>query len=170
MKTKVVTLFLLCFGMQTAIAQSDTLPAKNPGTFLVQIKQDNALGFYPGVFGSLGINPDLDFTFYAVFWTNPTFGTASAGTNLWTETGIGLGLPALDGSLYFNPSLGFTHGNLQSGNAQGVIGEGVAPSLLILYLEDRFEAEGFFIYYKNLRSDNPNPVDYIIYWLYPGIR
>ena len=154
MKTKLLLVFLLCLGSFQIFAQQDSTTEKT-GSFLVQFNQDNALGFFPAVFGNLNLNPNLDLTYYAIFWTNPTFGTASAGTNLWTETGIGVGLPALDGALYFNPSIALTHGNLQSGNTQGVIAEGIAPSLAIFYVDDRFEAEGYFIFYKNLRSENP---------------
>lgn len=169
MKTKFWALCLLLGSFQALFAQSDTLE-KAPSTLMIQFTQDNALGFYPAIFGSVGLNQDLSLTYYGLFWTNPSFGNLNFGTNLWTETGIGLGLSTLGGRLYVNPSVGFTHGRLQSGGANSILAEGMAPSIAIIYTDKWVEADAFFIYYWGIRENGSPPLDYIIYWFIPGIR
>ena len=84
-----VTFFLAIylFFASTSIAQTST--------FSVALNQDNAFGFAPAVYGSFGIKEKLDFTYYGIFWTNHAY--TNEGGDAWTETGIGLGFPALDG-------------------------------------------------------------------------
>jgi len=57
-----------------------------------------------------------------------------------------------------------------SGGIQGVIGDGIVPSLTAFYLDDRFEVELFGAYYKAMRREGPITSDYALYWIYPGIR
>lgn len=134
------------------------------------INQDNAFGFYPAVFGNIGVNEQSGVTFYGIFWTNTSFGTPATVTNLWTEVGVGWNWGALDGRWQINPSLGITNGRLLSGGAQGVVGDGIVPGLTSFYLSGRFEVELFGAYYKALRRKGPITADYALYWIYPGVR
>lgn len=119
--------------------------------------------------GGFPLGDRFDLTTYAIFWTNPTFGSPSSGANLWTETGIGISSYTLEERLLLNPSLGLTHGSLLSGGEQGVLAEGIVPSFLGLYLDDRFETELFVAYYQVLRKEGPIQSSYVLYWIYPGI-
>ena len=47
---------------------------ERPSTFTISISQENAFGFYPAIFGSFGLSEKSDFTYYSIFWTNPSFG------------------------------------------------------------------------------------------------
>lgn len=154
-----IILSILFFHVQQLVAQNST--------FSVALNQDNAFGFAPAVYGSFGIKENLDFTYYGIFWTNHAFTNNGAGT--WTETGIGLGFPALDGKAYINPSLGFTHGSLLSNGTKegGNFGEGIVPSFVTYYTGDKLETEIYLGYYKALR-DGGISSDYLFYWVYPG--
>ena len=154
-----VTFFLAIylFFASTSIAQTST--------FSVALNQDNAFGFAPAVYGSFGIKEKLDFTYYGIFWTNHAY--TNEGGDAWTETGIGLGFPALDGKAYINPSLGFTHGSLLSNSPAGSFGEGIVPNVVAFYADDKLETEFYFGYYKALR-DGGISADFILYWAYPG--
>ncbi|MEM1218248.1 MAG: DUF6733 family protein [Bacteroidota bacterium] len=145
------------------------LQAQETGSFQLVLNQDNAFGFYPQVVGSRPISERFDLTAYGLFWTNPSFGSPATGTNFWTETGIGISSTTLQDRLVINPSIGFTHGNLLSGAEQGLLAEGIVPSLLLLYLDDRFETEAFVAYYQVLRREGPINSSFALYWIYPGI-
>ena len=142
-----------------------TVSAIAQGTFTVALNQDNAFGFAPAVFGSFGLNEKIDFTYYGIFWTNHAY--TNDGGDAWTETGIGLGFPALDGKAYINPSIGFTHGSLLSNSPTGKLGEGLVPNVAVFYTGDKLETEFYLGYYKALR-DGGVSADFILYWLYPG--
>ncbi|MCB0678978.1 MAG: hypothetical protein KDC32_03120 [Saprospiraceae bacterium] len=160
-------LFLLLILSLSLSVQSQT--DKPAPSFLVAINQDNAFGFYPAVYGSLGWKNETSFTFYGLFWTNPSFGNAGSGTDLWTEMGIGIQTLLADGRLSVNPSLGLTHGSLLSGGSRGVVGDGIVPSMTAFFVDGRVEAELFAAYYKSLREEGPVTYDYLLYWIYPGI-
>ena len=148
---------------------TNILPAQEAGTFQVVLNQDNAFGFYPQVVASRPLNERFDLTAYGLFWTNPSFGSPATGTNFWTETGVGISSTSLQGRLVLNPSFGLTHGNLLSGGEEGLLAEGIVPSLFLLYLDDRFETEAFFAYYQVLRRAGPINSSFALYWAYPGI-
>jgi len=139
--------------------------AGQTSTFAVSLNQDNAFGFAPAVYGSFNVKEKFDFTYYGIFWTNHAY--TNEGGDAWTETGIGLGFPALDGKAYINPSLGFTHGSLLSNSPSGSFGERVVPNVVAFYADDKLETELYFGYYKALR-DGGNSADFILYWAYPG--
>lgn len=154
----------------TLLEKKDDKQEKLPATFAVQILQNNAAGFYPLVLGSFGLSHKLSFTYYGVFWTNPSFGTLETGNDLWFEYGAGLGFKAANGDLFLNPSLGFTNGKFLSGGNQNVVGDGIVPSLFALYHKGHFEAEFYLSYYKALREEGPVTRDFILNWVLPGVN
>lgn len=156
---------LLLFAQTEVVEEND----KAPSSFALAINQDNAFGFYPAIYGSFGLNKNTSLTFYSIFWTNPQYGTAEAGTDLWTEMGVGLGFSLWDDQVLLQPSLGLTHGRLLSGRPEGVAGDGIVPSLVAFYFGKRFELEAFFSYYRSLKRDEPNYSDFVLYWAYPGV-
>lgn len=137
------------------------------GTLAITITTDNAFGFTPAVFGSFPINNKVDFTYYGVFWTNPVY--SNDGQDSWTETGIGIGIPTLQGKLYVNPSIGFTHGGLLSGSNPGSFGEGITPSLSMNLNTTKWEGEFYFGYFNAIR-DGGNSGDFTLGWLVPGYK
>ncbi|HMQ63674.1 MAG TPA: hypothetical protein PKE06_23530 [Flavilitoribacter sp.] len=143
-----------------------------PETFNLVLGLDNAFGFNPAVYGSFGLDAEsgASFTYYAIFWTNPSYGTFVDGSDLWLETGAGIGFTGLSGRLYLNPSIGLTHGKLLSDSPRGVPAEGIVPSMVAVFTEGRFEAEGYFAWYKALLNKGRNSGDYLLYWILPGIR
>jgi hypothetical protein len=168
MNLKTIVWVFLCITIQsTLLAQSDA--EKPESTLAIAINQDNAFGFYPAVYGSFGVDQSLSFSYYGLFWTNPSFGNATTGTDFWTEMGIGLSFGVFEDRLLLNPSLGFTHGRLLSGGPTAVVGDGIVPSLTGFLSDGIFEAEFFGAYYKALRKEGPNTYDYLLFWIYPGI-
>ena len=167
MKTKTISplLFFLLISTHLFSQKEKELP---PPSFNVGINYDNMFGFYPGIYGSFGVNENLSFTYYGLLWTNPSFGTPTSGSDNWLETGFGLGIELGDGKWYLNPSLAFTHGKLLSGGAEGVIGDGIAPNLSILYTDDDIELEAFGVWYKALREKGLFTYDYALFWFLPG--
>ena len=156
-----------------AFSYANTLPAQDeahPSTFTLVLNQDAAFGFYPAVFGTVEVAPGSSATFYGIFWTNASFGSPSTVTDLWTEVGAGWSWSVLENRLILNPTLGITNGKLLSGGTQGIVGDGIVPGLTAFYLDDRFEVELFGAYYKSLRKAGPITSDYLLYWIYPGIR
>lgn len=162
-------LYALLLLTSTVSAQDEESPER-PSTFAVGISMDNGFGFYPTVYGSMGINETTDFTYYGVFWTNPSFGLpqTSFSSDLWLESGIGIGFDAFNGTAYFNPSLGFTHGKLLSGGRESILFDGIVPSLTAYFYPGSFDGELFISYYQHLRKQSDNTLDFLYYWVYPG--
>ena len=160
--------FLLLLLPTLHVAQTDSL--KVPSTFAISISQDNAFGFYPAVFGSFGLDDQVSLTYYGQFWTNPSYGNLVAGTDTWLEAGIGLSFTLAEGRLFVNPSIGTTHGTLLSDAQDSKIMEGLVPSITSTFVDDRFEVDFFFAYYKALQNEGPNSGDYLLYWLLPGFK
>jgi len=167
MKTHLIFLALVLLFAPSLLSAQEEGPASS---FTLTINQDAAFGFYPAVFGSVGVTPASSVTFYSIFWTNISYGSPFGGTDLWTEIGAGWSWSVLGNRLLINPSLGITNGKLLSGGTQGVIADGIVPGLTAFYLDDRFEVELFGAYYKALRREGPTTYDYALYWIYPGIR
>ncbi|MEM1118907.1 MAG: DUF6733 family protein [Bacteroidota bacterium] len=158
MKIRLLYFFLYFYiSITSLIAQTST--------FSIALNQDNAFGFAPAVYGSFNVKEKFDFTYYGIFWTNHAY--TNEGGDAWTETGIGLGFTALQEKAYINPSLGFTHGSLLSNSPSGNFGEGIVPSVVAFYADEKLETELYFGYYKALR-DGGNSADFILYWAYPG--
>lgn len=145
--------------------------SERPSTFSVSMSQENAFGFYPAVYGSFGLNESMDFTYYGIFWTNPSFGLpqTSFSSDLWLESGIGVGFDALNGTAYINPSLGFTHGKFLSGGSEGIVFDGVVPSVIAYFYPGSFDGEIYIGYYQHLREQSSNTYDLLLYWIYSGI-
>ena len=171
----IILLFILAFSISHLSSQDTDTLKKRPSTFGITLTMENAFGFYPVVYGSIGISPKLDFTFYGAFWTNPSFGfpQTTFSSDLWLENSFGIGFNALDGQAYINPSLGFTHGKFLSGGDQSVAFEGLVPSLSLYYYPGNFDSEIYFSFYTHLRDEVTDPInrstaDMIFYWLTPG--
>src|SRR5688572_18727315 len=82
---------LFMFAGKGMMAQpSDSLIKSDNSSFTIQINQDNTFGFFPMIFGSIGLK-NVDLTFYGVCWTNPVFANTDGSGSL-IETGIGLGI------------------------------------------------------------------------------
>lgn len=141
-----------------------------PPTFTITLNMDNAFGFNPAVYGSMGLNEKLSFSFYSIFWTNPSYGTISDGSDLWLETGAGVSFTALGGALFINPSLGFTHGRLLSDSPRGAFMEGIVPNVAAFYEKNKLELELYMGYYKALQNKGDLSGDYLLYWILPGYR
>lgn len=155
--------------------QSESYPSVKQSSFGVTLHMENASGFYPVVYGSLGLTSKLDFTFYGVFWTNPSFGLPQTtfSSDLWLENSFGLGFHALNGDVYINPALGFTHGKFLSGGDESVMFEGIVPSLSLYFSPGKMDTEVYFSYYTNLRDEvtdfvNRSTAGMIFYWITPG--
>jgi hypothetical protein len=159
---------LLIFFAQKLSGQEIT--EAKPGTFSIAVSHDNVFGFYPAAFGSFNLHENLDFTYYGIFWTNPSFSSAATGTDIWLETGVGLGFPSKNLKWYFNPFFGITHGKLLSGGTKGVIGDGLVPGFTSFYNSEKAEIEIFGSYYKAVRSKGPVTTDYFLYWVLPGLK
>ncbi|MEM8523092.1 MAG: DUF6733 family protein [Bacteroidota bacterium] len=136
----------------------------------INFVQNSVGGFFPVFLGHVNIKPNLNFTWYNIFWTNASFGTLEAGKDLWLEHGVGLGFSALDGKLYINPSLGLTHGKFLSGGESTVVGDGIVPSVFSLYNQGRFESEFYLAYYKSLRKEGTVTRDFILNWAAAGAK
>lgn len=134
------------------------------------ISQDNAFSFSVGVEGSFRMGGSLDFTFYGLFWTNPSFGNLLNGSSTWLETGVGLRYDAFGDRLTLLPRVGLSHGRLLSDGPDGKLAEGIVPSLLVSYTDLPLEMEVYAAYYKGLASIGRNAGDYVLYWLLPGVR
>lgn len=167
MKSSSPLLVLLFLSFSLALTAQDQEKASS---MTLVLNQDNAFGFYPAIFGNFGVSEQSSATFYSLFWTNASFGSAATVSDLWTEVGLGWSWNLLDGRWLINPTLGLTNGKLLSGGAQGVIGDGIVPGLTSFYLDDNFEVEVFAAYYKALRREGPVTSDYALYWIYPGVR
>ncbi len=136
----------------------------------LHIIHNSVAGFHPVFLGHVGLKPKLDLTFYTTFWTNPSFGSFEQGNDLWLETGVGLGIKALDGKLFINPSIGITSGKFLSGASQTMLAEGIVPSLFMLYNNKRFEFEFYLSHYKSVRNGGDVTKDFLLNWIVPGVK
>ncbi len=165
-------LLMLCFNV---LAQQESNGDGRPSTFGVTLTMENAFGFYPVVYGSIGLSSNLDFTYYGVMWTNPSFGLPQTtfSSDLWVETSFGLGFSGLNGILYVSPSLGFVHGKFLSGGDESVAFEGIVPSLSLYLNHKNLESEVYVSLYQHMRDEVTDPInrstaDALFYWLTPG--
>jgi hypothetical protein len=169
MKTKTIALTIILFFFfvlqVNAQKKKKELP---PSTFSLVLPYDNMLGFAPAAYGSFGIKGNLSFTYYGKLWTNPSFGSPTTGTDNWLETGFGLSKRTPKGKWLFNPSLALTHGKLLSGGTEGVIADGIAPSMSVFFKDGVMELETYAVWYKALRKEGLFSYDYALYRLLPG--
>lgn len=175
----------------TAIAQSSAAQASGPeersDSFTVLLNQDAFFGFYPSFNGLIPIGDNIDFSFYGILWTTPSFastaiaGGGSSGADLWTEFGAGVAIHSMDGNLVIKPQIGLTNGALLSGGVLdatetptgtgGNFADGIVPSLTMNYSDDSFEAEFYGGYYAALRNRNDAPaLDFLHTWINAGAK
>ena len=168
MKKYLFSIAILLFAF-TVSAQSEEAEER-PSTFAISVSQENAFGFYPAIYGTFGLNQSSDFTYYGIFWTNPSFGLPQTtfSSDLWLETGFGYGFDAFNGTAYVNPALGFTHGKFLSGGEQSVAFEGIVPSAIAYFYPGSFDGEAYIGYYGHMRKESENTYDFLFYWVYPG--
>ena len=168
-------LFFCLFVLPVWLLGQEGATENAPESFTVILSQDNAFGFNPSLYGSYGIGKDgswdgISLTYYSIFWTNPSYGTLIDGSDLWLETGVGIGVSALSNKVYINPSIGLTHGKLLSDSPRGAFAEGIVPNVNATFNDGRLEGEAFFAYYKALKNKGSNSGDYLLYWILPGVR
>lgn len=161
MKHLYIYALALIVGLSSAFAEDKELPS----SLSVSLSQDPVYGFYPAVYGSIGIGDNTAFTFYGVFWTQTALGWNQDGANLMVETGVGLNFTMADGAININPQIGLSSGNYQSGGGRVVVGDNIVPSLGLYYAEGPFAANLNLIVWKHLRkeSKNQNYIDMMMY-------
>lgn len=156
-------------------------------SYTVLLNQDAFFGFYPSFNGLIPIGDNIDFSFYGILWTTPSFsstaiaGIETTGNDLWTEFGAGVAIHTMGGNLVIKPQLGITNGALLSGGVidetetptgtGGNFADGIVPSLTMNYSDDSFEAEFYGGYYAALRNRNDIPaLDFLHTWINAGAK
>lgn len=156
-----------------AAAAQDTGPTKRDESFSVVLNQDSFFGFYPTFNALIPVSDNMDLSVYGILWTTDAFGTA-AGSNLWTEFGIGVNFYAMDGNLTIKPQIGITNGALLSQATDdgqgGNVFDGIVPSVTINYSDDAFEAEYYGGYYAAVRNRNDRGLDFLHTWVNAGAK
>ncbi|MEO1015063.1 MAG: DUF6733 family protein [Pseudomonadota bacterium] len=169
-----------------ALAQAETAgpeqeEAWRGNSYTVTLNQDSFFGFYPAFNGLIPVSDNIDFSFYGIFWTRPSFGLSvgNTGDDLWTEFGVGANFHFLDGDLTVKPQVGLTNGALLSGgkiNDDGdVVGarfaDGVVPSVTINYSGEKFEAEWYSGYYAAAQQRGGDAaLDFLHLWVNGGYK
>lgn len=141
----------------------------SPWSADIELNQDAFFGFYPFLAAGYSLSDLLDFTFYSIIWTTPSFGIGG-GTGLWTEVGAGVSLNLAGGAISVNPQVGVLNGALLSGGDQAKAAEGIVPNITVDYDGDHAEAEFYFGYYLALRGASQAKSDFIHYWAYGGLK
>lgn len=179
LKTVSVLALLSAVG-PTALAQSSDETDRD-ASYTVTLNQDSFFGFYPAFNGLLPVNETVDFSFYGIMWTRPSFGlnATNSGDDLWTEFGVGANFHLMDGRLSVKPQVGLTNGALlsggqldASGNVTGAkFADGLVPSLTMNYEDEQFEAEWYSGYYAALRNRNDDAaLDFLHLWVNAGYK
>ena len=178
---KRLTTFILMLLTVTVFAQESEKKKKKEedlppeaSTFQVQLHQDNAFGFYPKIKASIGIDYKKSFTINASMFTNPILanGTNNSknGTDLWLETGVGFSTTFFKKTLFVNPSVSLVSGKYLNGK-DGLLAEGVAPSLFLTYQKNAFDFEMLGTAYVNFRNfQSGGNADHLWVQFYPGIK
>jgi hypothetical protein len=161
-----ISLLLQLFG-----AHGQDSSSSRPGSFALQLNQDNTFNFYPAVYGSLPLKK-FDLTFYAIFWTTPVFANVN-GTGSFMEVGVGLNFFA--NNITIQPSIGigsgiFTNGRDLSGRGRPTVLECIVPGLTSFFRNKGYETEFFAAIYANLRKQIEPITNYILFWFLPGVR
>jgi len=138
----------------------------------LSLTTDQFFGLAPMMTFSYDVSETGSFTAYGIQWAAGT----GAAWGQWTEFGFGYNVSA--GDFDINPQLGFTFGNLLSGNAgnalnEGIIGDGIVPNLTVNYGNDQFEGQLYFGYYAPLSDNAPSEgttLAYTHYWLNFGYK
>jgi hypothetical protein len=158
-----------------ATAQVDAAGAEeadqgSPFSASITLNQDAFFGFYPILGAGYEVADGIDFTFYSIIWTTPSFGIGGSGFGLWTEVGLGANFRLLDDAISINPQLGLLNGTLLSGSDTALAAEGIVPNLTVDYDGEYAEAEFYFGFYLSLRGETANRNDFIHYWAYGGVK
>ena len=157
----------------TVNSYSEETKSTDPATsIVVSLTQDPCFGFYPSVWGAIGLSDKTDFTFYGTFWTQDALAGYQGGINLLTEFGVGLNFKLMDGALSINPQLGFGNGKFESGQGRIVVGDNIVPSVLVSYSNGNFVLPVSAYYWKHLREEAKNSpyIDQIQYTLMPAFN
>ncbi len=150
-------------------------------SYTVTLNQDSFFGFYPAFNGLIPVKDNIDFSFYGILWTRPSFGLneGNTGDDLWTEFGVGANFHFLDGDLLVKPQVGLTNGSLLSGgeiNADGdVVGarfaDGIVPSITVNYSGEKLEGELYTGYYAAARQRQGDAaLDFLHMWVNGGYK
>jgi hypothetical protein len=137
----------------------------------VSLNQDAFFGFNAELAAGYAINDVVDFTFYSILWTTPSFATPpGGGGGLWTEVGAGLNFNLLDGTLTVNPQLGILNGALLSSTMadRALAFEGIVPNITVNHNDTFTEGEFYLGYYLATRSPRDN--DFLHWWIYGGVK
>lgn len=162
-----------------AATQSDSMGGTGGRSdkFSIMLNQDSFFGFYPTFNGLIPVSENVDFSFYGILWTTPSFSfNAPSGSGLWTEFGVGAAFYAADGDLVIKPQIGITNGSLLSGGAgataAGAIAlDGIVPNLTVNYANDSFELEYYGGYYAALRGRGEDAsLDFVHTWVNFGYK
>lgn len=166
---KLFIIIVALLSLQNAFAQQkEESKEKKKTSFVIMPIHNSVAGFSNVFLGSMELNKKVNFTFYSVFWNNPNFGNLNSGSDLFLETGVGLGFKL--GKFYVNPTLGLGHGKFLSLGKETKIAEGFIPSLLVLYNTKRFELDAYFALYKSFRKSEGPSRDLMLNWFIPGYK
>lgn len=132
-------------------ATAQQAPEESKASYSVSLNQDTFFGFYPIATGSYKANDKIDYTFYGIFWTTPSFGTGGGG-GLWTEFGGGVNIKTFDGKLNFNPQLGILNGKLLSAGDFAMALEGVVPNITVNLDTEKVEGQFYLGSYLAART------------------
>lgn len=153
-------------------AQEEMAPKKErKAVFATKIVHNSVAGFAPFFFANFETKRKFDVSFYSIFWTNPSFGNLSSGSDLLLETGAGLSFNLFDKKLVVNPGVGIGHGKFSS-DAKGVrLAESAIPNLYVRFNHKWIDFEGYVAYYKAIREDgNVLTKDFLLNWAAPGVK
>ncbi len=162
-------------------ATAQQAPAESKASYTVSLNQDSFFGFYPIATGSYEANDKIDYTFYGIFWTTPSFGTGGGG-GLWTEFGGGVNFKTFGGKLNFNPQLGILNGKLLSAGDFAMALEGFVPNITVNLDTEKVEGQFYLGSYLAARTGErlntetqrlePVPVqnNFLHWWANAGYR
>lgn len=148
-------------------------------SFTLVLGQDSFFGFYPSFNGLIPVSENVDFSFYGIMWTRPSFNLMEpTGAGLWTEFGMGANFYLDEGRLQIKPQIGITNGALLSGGAivdgdtAGSLAlDGIVPNLTVIYKKDKFEFEYYGGYYAAFRGRSEDAsLDFLHTWVNFGFK
>lgn len=154
---------------ETGCINCEPEPEVSPFSAMLTLRQDIFFGFYPMLQAGYNINKRVQFTFYGLLWTTPSFSVdGTGGQGLWTEAGVGLSFLNDDRTWSINPQIGVLNGVLLSGSERAQAFEGIVPTLTINNNDTFTEAELYFGYY--LATASPRQNDFVHWWANGGVK
>lgn len=153
---------LCAVGLLAACALSpigSAFAEESPDTVSLSIRQDTFFGFYTLINGVHKISENFGLA-YGGWWYQDVRGGGSVGGTPWTEIDLGVNITAFDKRLSVTPMIGTVHGSLLSSRSVGInqpaqAFEGIVPNITANWADGFFEAEGYWSYYKSIRSVGP---------------